>query len=132
MKKILILVCLLFISAVGFAQDSPEIVAAADWLELADAGKYDESWAESAPLLQNKIKEKDWLETMEGMRQPLGAALSRRIVQAEERKRLPGFPRGKYMIFLVETNFANKSGAIESVTVKKDDDVWRVVGYIIQ
>ena len=124
-------VCLLFASA-ALAQDTPDITAAADWLDLVDKGEYAASWEQAAPLFQSKIKNKDWQESLNETRAPLGAALSRQIIQAEERKRLPGFPRGKYKIFIVETNFSGKTGAIESVTVKNDDDVWRVVGYFIR
>lgn len=131
MKQLLAGVFLLFASTVCFAEYEAEIEAATTWLGLVDSGEYAESWEQSAPLLQVKIKKKQWQETMEQMRAPLGAALSRKIVQAGSKKRLDGLPRGKYVLFIVETNFSGQSGATEIITVKNDDE-WRVTGYVIQ
>ena len=50
MKRLFAAMLLLFISAACLAEDPAEITAAADWLELVDAGKYAESWQQSAPL----------------------------------------------------------------------------------
>tara|TARA_B100000809_G_scaffold129085_1_gene127103 strand:- start:1964 stop:2242 length:279 start_codon:yes stop_codon:yes gene_type:complete len=45
---------------------------------------------------------------------------------------LPGAPDGEYVVSLFKSSYDNKESAIETVTVTKSEDGWKVVGYFIK
>ena len=103
------------------------------WLALLDEGKYAETWDESAALFRKVITRKKWASTIKALLEPMGKAKSRTRQDADYRTVLPGSPKGEYVIFVFETNYADKPGAIETVTPMKDKDgKWRVSGYYIK
>jgi len=63
----------------------------------------------------------------EKVRAPLGAAITRTFLSEEY---LPAPPAG-YEVVKFRTRFANKDGAVETVTLDREDDGWRVVGVTI-
>jgi hypothetical protein len=62
------------------------------------------------------------------VRTPLGAAVSRSFLSQEN---LPA-PPGGYEVVKFRTRFANKAEPlVETVTLEREGDSWRVVGVII-
>jgi len=103
------------------------------WLELLDAGKYGETWDESAPFFRKNVSRKKWISSIEGLVKPMGEVKSRTRQDADYRTSLPGSPDGRYVVFTFKTVYAEKADAIETVTPMKDKDgKWRVSGYYIK
>ncbi|MBL7221178.1 MAG: DUF4019 domain-containing protein [Phycisphaerae bacterium] len=118
---------------VALAECRKASAVAEKWLALLDEGKYAESWDESAELFRKGVAKTKWSETIERIRAPLGKVESRVKQESDYRTSLPGAPDGEYVIIPYRTTFANKKGAIETVTpMKGKDGKWRVSGYYIK
>lgn len=120
---------------VGLAREQTDqaVAAAKAWLDLVDAEKYKESWAQAAPLFKERVSEEDWAKMVAGARGPLGARKTRELIGAIDTKTLPGAPDGEYVVIQFKTAFQNKAEAVETVTPMKDEKgVWRVSGYFIK
>jgi len=114
------------------AQKAAE-ASARSWLALVDAGKYGESWDEAAAPFRSALSREQWIQALEKVRRPLGKALSRKLRAAHEATEIPNAPRGEYVVIQYDTDFADRSGAVETITPMKDPDGrWRVSGYYIK
>ena len=134
-KALFVLIAIAFFAVAAFAADKTEPAqkSAHAWLALVDAGKYAESWNESASLFRNAIAQKGWESAIRGVRGPLGEVKSRKLKSATYSTSLPGAPDGEYFVIQFETAFANKAQAIETITPMLDKDgKWRVSGYYIK
>jgi hypothetical protein len=136
---IAILVALLLLSRSAPAAEKHDaaqkqaLAAANAWLALVDAGKYGESWDESAEYLKNAVGKKEFGKSLVAARKPLGKLTSRTVQAAEYRTSLPGAPDGQYVVIQFKTSFENKRSAVETVTPMFDKDQrWRVSGYYIR
>ncbi|KAG1694644.1 Sarcosine oxidase subunit gamma [Nymphon striatum] len=98
------------------------------WLEIIDQGKYEESWNKTAPIFQQYLTSAEWNEALKKARKPFGKLLSRSATEEKAHDSLPGAPSGKYIVIKFSTKFENKASAIETVTLKKDQSIWRVAG----
>ena len=109
------------------------VVAAEEWLTMVDDGKYVESWNEAAQYFKNTIKQEQWEQSLQAVRNSLGKLISRKIKSKTYMTSLPGAPDGEYVVIQFETSFENKKSAIETVTPMMDRDAkWRVSGYYIR
>lgn len=107
--------------------------AAQQWLSLVDGKKYAESWTKMAPAFKKEVSKRKWKKTIQSIRSPLGKVVSRKLKSAEYTKELPGAPEGEYVVITFETDFANRKGAVETVTpVLGQDLIWRVAGYSVK
>lgn len=146
-----VIMALLMGSAAGMggamAADKPEDAAQAaaeSWLRLVDGGDYSGSWNQAASAFKGAVKASDWTRMAEGIRNPLGKLVSRRLKSREYSEKGPatrmvggkiyswGGP-GKCVTIQYEATFANKASAIETVIPVPDSDgVWRVSGYSVR
>ncbi|MCP4375079.1 MAG: DUF4019 domain-containing protein, partial [bacterium] len=118
---------------VALVETRKALAAAEKWLALLDRGEYAESWDESAELFRKTVVKKQWIATIKGVRTPLGKFESRAKLEADYRTSLPGAPDGEYVVITFKAAYANKKGAVETVTPMKDKDgKWRVSGYYIK
>jgi DNA-binding CsgD family transcriptional regulator len=107
--------------------ESPVTEAARRWLALVDAEKWPESFAETAKSFQALNTLDMWQSASVGGRVPLGRVLSRRLAGQEG---IPAPPNG-YQLVRFRTDFANKRGATETLSLAREGDGWRVAGYVI-
>lgn len=109
------------------------IAAAESWLAMIDRGEYAQSWDQAASAFKGALTKEKWVETLNGVRQPLGKMISRKVKNSKYATSLPGAPDGEYVVIQFETSFENKKSAIETVTPMLDKDgKWRVSGYFIK
>jgi len=124
---------LLACAHVKAAEHADATAAAESWLAVVDAGRYGESWETAAVLFRQSVARPKWETAVAAVRKPLGSVVSRRLVSATPADSLPGAPPGKYVVLQFRTDFAQKAGAIETVTpMLGDDGVWRVSGYFVK
>lgn len=131
-----------FAAAAQAAQDraiapAAEVAAAADaasaWLALTDAGEHGKGWAASAGAIRGAVPQAQWEAAMAAVRAPLGAVVSRTLTSSYHTRTLPGAPDGEYVVLQYRTDFANRAGAVETVTPMRDaDGAWRVSGYYVK
>jgi hypothetical protein len=107
--------------------ESPVTKAARQWLALVDAGKWQESFIGTAKSFQTLNTLEMWQSASVGGRVPLGRVLSRRLAGQEG---IPAPPNG-YQLVRFRTDFANKAGATETLSLAREGDGWRVAGYVI-
>ncbi len=140
MKKYLILISIIgFVFLIGAASsnkanaEKAAVKAAMSWLKLVDQGKYSSSWKGAAELFKNAVTPKQWEQSMNAVRKPLGKILSRKLKLKKYETSLPGAPDGQYVVIQFDTSFENKKTAIETITPKLGKDgKWRVSGYFIK
>ena len=139
MRAIVSLVMIgLVVSGAAVLADTSEKEAAAEsaatiWLSMIDDGNYADSWTEAAAYFRNAIKQEQWVQSLQAVRQPLGKLVSRKVKSRSYETSLPGAPDGEYVVIQFETSFENKEAAIETVTpMMEEDGEWRVSGYYIK
>jgi hypothetical protein len=117
------------------SQGKPEEVAVASaqqWLKIIDAGKYAEGWESASEYLKNAVPRDAFIQSLQGVRKPLGKMKNRTLSLAQYTTRLPGAPDGEYVVIQFKTEFENKAAAIETITPHKEKDgQWRTSGYYI-
>lgn len=110
------------------ATPNSEVVnTARAWLALGDQGRWDDSYQATGLAFRKLNTAMVWTAVSEKVRAPLGAMISRTFVSQEN---LPAPPYG-YEVVKFRTRFANKPETIETVTLDREDDSWRVVGVTI-
>ncbi|WP_294395172.1 DUF4019 domain-containing protein [uncultured Sphingomonas sp.] len=109
------------------AAETPASKTARDWLALVDAGEWAKSWAATAQSFRLLNTEDAWQSASEKARAPLGSVVSRTLVSEED---VPAPPHG-YRTVRFRTDFANKHGATETVSLDREGEGWKVVGIYI-
>ena len=113
-------------------EETDASAAAREWIALVDAGNWKESWNEAAALFQAQVTAQQWAQTVEPVREPLGAVTSRTLISDAESKTLPGMPEGDYRTLQFATAFAAMPGAVETVILAQEEGAWKVIGYFIR
>lgn len=114
-------------SAPSRAAESAVTESARSWLALVDAGKWPESWAATGQSFQSLNTVEAWRSASASARVPLGRVLSRSLAGEES---VPAPPHG-YQLVRFRTDFAGKAGAVETLSLVREGESWKVVGYII-
>lgn len=114
-------------AALGSSQ-SAAAKAAQRWLELLDAGDWRASWLATAGSFQELNTLETWTAASERARAPLGAVRSRSLLSHE---RVPAPPHG-YEIVRFRTSFAHRADAVETVSLERDGEAWKVAGITIE
>jgi len=129
-----VLMCVL-LTACGESNPEAEkagATAAERWLGIVDSGEYQTSWDQSASMFQSQVTKTEWSKMLTDGRTPLGSLQSRTLAKTSFKKSLPGAPDGEYVISKFDATFEKKAKAVETVTVTKNQDDWKIVGYHIK
>jgi DNA-binding CsgD family transcriptional regulator len=114
--------------AATVATDSAAATSARQWLALVDAYRWEDSWAGTTASFRKQNTTKVWADVSKEVRVPLGAVRSRLLVSQDS---VPAPPAG-IQVLKFKTSFANKTEAVEKLSLAKEDGAWRVVGYYIE
>jgi hypothetical protein len=106
--------------------------AAKAWLALVDAGNFSQSWKDASTLLQARVTADEWEKSAKPIHETLGDVVSRELSGVDLMDTLPGAPDGKYAIIHYKTKFAQKAGAVETVTMFQEGTAWKAAGYFIK
>ena len=123
------------LSAMGAEEldTAPAMTVAQAWLTRVDAGRYGESWDESAAFFRESITKVQWQNALDKVRAPLGAMVTRKIRKATYARALPNAPEGEYVVIEFDTGFENLPRSTETVTpMREKDGSWKVAGYYIK
>ena len=105
---------------------------AVEFLALIDDGKYSESWQSLAPLVRDKLKQKEWLEKLDQVRSRSGGLVKRVQKSARSATALKDSPEGEYIILSYKSDFQAAVDVTEYVAVMRDGDSWKVASYSMQ
>ena len=74
-----------------------------------------------------------WKQQIQSARAIFGKLKSRKLKSATPTTALPGAPDGNYVTIQYDTAFEKKESALETVTLKLENDgQWGVIGYYIR
>ena len=114
----------------GTAQSQPsdaEVESAArSWLELVDARDWEASYAATASSFREANTLELWSDTANEVQSGLGATLSREFIGQDD---VPS-PQG-ITIVKFRTDFANRTDALETVSLVHEDGAWKVAGIYV-
>ena len=108
------------------------VEAALAWLKINDSGDYAKSYSECGKIFQAALTVDKWKSSVEAVLKPLGKLKSRENISAKFTTTVPSAPDGEYVIMQFKTSFEHKKEAIETVSVVKENGIWKVVGYYIK
>jgi hypothetical protein len=112
-------------------EDAAERAAAA-WIAHVDGGEYAASWREAAAAFRGAITAAQWTDAAARARDPLGALGGRKLLTAVHTTELPGVPKDDYVVVNYESSFANDASVIETITMVREEGVWRAIGYFMR
>ncbi|WP_010215441.1 helix-turn-helix domain-containing protein [Sphingomonas sp. PAMC 26621] len=107
--------------------DAAVVDTARQWLALLDQFRWAESYRLTGRAFRKLNTVQAWTAASNRARVPLGAVVSRGF---DSQQYLPAPPAG-YEVVKFRTNFANKAGAVETVTLVQEGGAWRVVGVTV-
>ncbi len=119
-------------AAQAVATDPAGQRVARQWLAIVDKGRWQDSWANAGASFRGAVTADRWASQVRPVREPLGAVTSRGLLRATTTDALPGAPAGEYQVVEFRTDFANRTGAIETVILMKEGGKWGVAGYFIK
>jgi len=105
--------------------------AAAEWIELLDAKDYQATWEQAASLLKSQVSADQWASQIQQAHSQLGAMQERSLIAARYTTSLPNVPEGEYVVAQYRAQYGNQT-VIETATLTKDGDAWRVAGYFVR
>lgn len=113
--------------AIAEAGDADVLAVAQSWLALLDASRWTDSYARTGAAFRKLNTAARWAAASERVRVPLGAVKIRTLLSHDD---VPAPPSGFDMVRF-RTDFANKAGAVETVTLDRENGTWRVVGVTV-
>ncbi len=132
MIKSILLALMLVISVPCYSDGSIDTSSIITWLEIVDSGNYTESWNQAAPFFQKQVTGSQWQQALSKVRTPLEKMMTRKVIKSSKHESLPRVPKGEYAVISIATSFEHKKTAVETVTVQKVKEQWRVIGYFIK
>jgi hypothetical protein len=115
--------------------ESAALAAIGPWLALVDRGDYSQSWQAAASVLRGNYERRDFIQSLNETRKPLGPVKSRELVSKVYAASLsvPGAPKGLVVTAQYKTSFAAKPAATETIMSMPDKDKkWRVWAYYVK
>jgi len=108
--------------------ESAAVGAARDWLALVEKGDWNGSWEATGQAFKTLNSVETWTRVAQQVQGPLGAVRSRVLLSEQE---VPAPPYG-YQMVKFRTDYANKAGAIETLSLVREGGAWRVVGVTVE
>ncbi|MDG5747932.1 DUF4019 domain-containing protein [Qipengyuania sp. XHP0207] len=109
------------------ATDREVSEAARRWLEMIDASDWQGSYDAAGKQFRDVNTVDVWAGASRQVREPLGPVIARELLTI----RFLNAPPSGYQEVAFATQFANRERAVETVTLQKEDGVWRPVGIMV-
>ena len=107
--------------------------AAQRWLALADAGLYQKTWEQAAIPFQQAVSKAEWEKALRAVREPIGDVKNRSVTSATFTEKLPGAPKGQYVLIQYASKYTKNAEVTETVIpMLSEDGIWRVSGYFVK
>ena len=109
------------------AADAPTVTATRSFLAPIDADDWDASWDAIGQAIRSGNTKAVWTSASNDMRAKYGKPGKRELVSVDL---VPAPPHG-YTVVKFRTDYASKAGAIETLSMAREGDGWRVAGIMI-
>lgn len=103
--------------------------AAERWLQLTDAGRFDESWLAADSTLQNNIPRAEWIDQGRRSRNRLDEMRRRTLTRVAYRDSTNRVPGSTPVVLLQYLTQFERGKTLEALVTTKRDDAWKVAGY---
>lgn len=110
------------------AAETEAAQVARNWLELGDAGRWDDAYAGTSAAFQSNNTSVHWSDVSRQVRLPLGALVSRVLISDDD---VPTPPSGARIVKF-RTSFAGKPSAIETLALVRENGAWKVTGIYLE
>lgn len=100
---------------------------AEEWLALVDAGHWDASYDQAGSVFRTLNTGEAWVQASEKARALLGPVETRVFVSEQS---VPTPPAG-HRVIRFRSSFAKRPDVTETLSLVREDGVWKVVGYVI-
>ena len=110
------------------AAETEAAQVARNWLELGDAGRWDDAYAGTSAAFQSSNTSAHWSDVSRRVRVPLGALRSRVLISDDD---VPTPPSGARIVKF-RTSFAGKPSAIETLALVRENGAWKVTGIYLE
>ena len=114
-------------TAAAPAPDSEVVRSALDWLALVGEENWAASYAATAQSFQERNTLEVWSSVSTEVRSDVGAVLSRTAISQDS---VPA-PAAGYEMVKFRSSFANRPNAVETLTLVREEQDWKVAGYYI-
>ena len=121
-----------FAQAADSDKEAAGALAAQGWLVLLDRKDWGRAWETTGSVFRSKVPLGTWMDAIPKVRDPLGALVERKQVEAVYKTTLQGQPAGEYVTAVFQTKFTNREVAEVLTLVHEPDGKWRVTGYSAQ
>ncbi|HTH77446.1 MAG TPA: DUF4019 domain-containing protein [Ramlibacter sp.] len=121
-----------FAQAADSDKEAAGALAAQGWLVLLDRKDWGRAWETTGSVFRSKVPLGTWMDAIPKVRDPLGALVERKQVEAAYKTTLQGQPAGEYVTAVFQTKFTNREVAEVLTLVHEPDGKWRVTGYSAQ
>ena len=108
------------------ASEIAVVAASRQWMALLDAGNWEQSYQDTSKAFRSANTLQKWADVSRQVRTPLGAMQSRELVTVD----FAPTPQG-YWIIKFRSDYADKPGAIETLSLVNEDGSWKVAGIVI-
>lgn len=102
--------------------------SAEQWLELVDAGRWEESYAATGAQFRDLNTLEGWSAAARSVHEPLGAVVTRDLIANEF---VPAPPNG-YQLVKFRSAYANGGQQVETLSLSWEKGSWRVVGITVE
>lgn len=109
------------------AADAPAIAAARDFLALTDAEDWNASWKRTGKGIHAHNSLATWTKVSQSLRARIGTPGKRELLTVDQ---VPAPPNG-YTVIKFRTDYSRKPGAIETLSLAREGDAWRITGITI-
>lgn len=104
--------------------------ASIQWLQLVDAGRFEEAASQGSTEVRSFDQWRDYLTSH---RMVVGHLHKRELIEVNHRPTFPGaFQVRKYYVLRFKTSFEHKSVAIEEVVLTKIGCCWEIFRYNVE
>ena len=124
------LVMLIYSAAEATPLDDSARDAAVQWLQLIDAGRYEEAASQGSQEVRSFVQ---WVAYFKSHRAVLGRLSKRQLAGITHTAIVSGVPEvRRYYIIRFKTAFEHRAGATEQITLTKIGCCWEVFEYKVE
>lgn len=135
-RTIIPLILFLFPVTIGAPQRLEAATAeptssAFQWLQMVDAGKFPEAYADAGAVYHDRITYKAYQSKLQLFHDAVGPLVHRNFDTVSQIGSLKDMPPGQYALVRFTSEFKNKKDCVETVYLSLEKGLWRVAGYEI-
>lgn len=103
-----------------------------NWLAIIDKGEMEHAYQIASDFFKKAISQAEFAEGMTMVLKPLGKIKNREVKDILYSTQMEALPDGEYVLVQYNSSFENKKKAVETLSLMKENNKWKVSGYHIK